>query len=1029
MDEGIYESLHTEGLRARIEASGLLSDRRAVEKADQPHVLARHVAHIVERAIASEKDESERINLANRLLALAGDAESPVLAPPEQLARLYRLPVPPGIADRTSTRPATPLSEVALLTNGGQGEPSVGHELKAEIASADRVDLLCAFIKWSGVRLLDAELQALAEAGKPFRVITTTYLGSTERKTLDRLAQKYGADVRVQYDALRTRLHAKAWMFHRDSGFDTAYIGSSNLSNVALIDGVEWNVRLSQVATPSLLNKFRATFECYWSEDPGFEEYIPERDGERLDRALREASGVTSSGSITINVSGLDVRPYPYQQTMLDEVQAEREVHDRHRNLVVAATGTGKTVLAALDYRRLVPAGGKRPRLLFVAHAREILVQAQRTFREVLADGAFGELLVKGQRPDRWDHVFASVQSLKQEVLDTLDPLHFDVIIIDEFHHAAAPTYERLIDHFAPTELVGLTATPERADGLDIRGYFGGKTATELRLWDALGAELLCPFHYFGIADGTDLTAIAWKAGKYDQNALGQLYTGNDARVRMVLRAVQDKLADPAQMRALGFCVSVEHARYMADKFTDAGIPSVMVSGQTGDDARRQALSDLRDRRINTIFSVGVFNEGLDIKEVDTVLMLRPTESATIFLQQLGRGLRRTPDKAVLTVLDFVGHQREEFRWDKRLRALTGIPRGKVVNEVENGFPYLPSGCRIELDRQTQAFVLENVKRQLNLRRPQLVAEVRSAAEETLVGFLGATGIDLSSVIKGDRSWTALRREAGIDLAFPPGPREAELLRRSQVFAHVDDEVRVSGYKRLIASDTRYDDMSETDRLLAKMLFFTIWPDGGKPVFASYDECLDTLRKEKAATGEFIEIMDLAHDSTRHVTFPLEGELATLPLRVHARYSREEILAGLGQASLSDRPSTFVAGVKWIPERNIDALFINLVKTEDTFSPTTMYRDYAISKDEFHWESQSRTALASPAGQRYVHGGSSVLLFVRITKTGEYGAEPYVLLGTAICQSYEGERPIGITWALDHAMPSEMFQSMSSISL
>ncbi|GAA1091912.1 DUF3427 domain-containing protein [Tsukamurella spumae] len=1019
MEEGIYESLHTAELRDRIKATGLQSDTRVVEKADQPHVLARHVASIVERAIAGEKDESERIKLANSLLSLAGEPDSPILDPAAQLARLYQLPAP-GVVDRTSTRPETPLSEVALLTNSGRGEPSIGHELKAEIASADRVDLLCAFIKWSGVRLLETELQALADASKPFRVITTTYLGSTERKTLDRLARKYGAEVRVQYDALRTRLHAKAWMFHRDSGFDTAYIGSSNLSNVALIDGVEWNVRLSKVATPSLLNKFRATFETYWSEDPGFEEYIPDRDGERLDRALREASGLTTSGNVTINVSGLDVRPYSYQQTMLDELQAEREVHDHHRNLVVAATGTGKTVLAALDYRRLFPAGGKRPRLLFVAHTREILVQALRTFREVLADGAFGELLVNGQRPERWEHVFASVQSLKQDVLDILDADHFEVIVVDEFHHGAAPTYRRLVDHFAPRELVGLTATPERADGLDVREYFGGRIATELRLWDALGAELLCPFHYFGIADGTDLTAIAWKAGKYDQSALGHLYTGNDARVRMVLKAIQDKLADPAQMRALGFCVSIEHAQYMADKFTEAGIPSVMVSGQTGSDARRQALSDLRDRRVNAIFSVDVFNEGLDIKEVDTVLMLRPTESATIFLQQLGRGLRRTPDKAVLTVLDFVGHQREEFRWDKRLRALTGIPRGRLVKEVENEFPYLPSGCRIELDRQTQAFVLENVKRQLNLRRPQLVAEVRSAGEDTLAGFLAATGIDLASVVRGDRSWTGLRREAGVDLAFSPGPREPELLRRSQVFAHVDDEVRVDGYKRIIASDAKYDDMSETDQLLAKMLFFTLWPDGGRPVFGSYDDGLDALRTEMAATGEFIEIIDLAYDASRHVTYPLQGELADLPLHVHARYSREEILAGLGQASLADRPNTFVAGVKWIPERNIDALFINLVKTEGTFSPTTMYRDYAVSPDEFHWESQSRTAVDSPTGRRYVSGASNVLLFVRRTKTGEFGSEPYTFLGGARRVSHEGERPIAITWKLDRAMTFDL---------
>lgn len=1027
MEEGIYESLHTADLRDRIKATGLQSDTRAVEKADQPHVLARHVASIVERAIAGEKDESERIKLANSLLAVAGDVDSPILDPATQLARLYQLPVP-GVVDRTSTRPETPLSEVALLTNSGRGEPSIGHELKAEIASADRVDLLCAFIKWSGVRLLETELQALADAGKPFRVITTTYLGSTERKTLDRLAEKYGAEVRVQYDALRTRLHAKAWMFHRDSGFDTAYIGSSNLSNVALIDGVEWNVRLSKVATPSLLNKFRATFETYWSEDPGFEEYIPDRDGERLDRALREASGLTSSGNVTINVSGLDVRPYPYQQTMLDELQAEREVHDRHQNLVVAATGTGKTVLAALDYRRLIPSGGKRPRLLFVAHTREILVQAQRTFREVLADGAFGELFVNGQRPERWDHVFASVQSLKEDTLDTLGADHFEVIVVDEFHHGAAPTYRRLVDHFSPRELVGLTATPERADGLDVREYFGGRIATELRLWDALGAELLCPFHYFGIADGTDLTAIAWKAGKYDQTALGQLYTGNDARVRMVLKAIQDKLADPTQMRALGFCVSIEHAQYMADKFTEAGIPSAMVSGKTGDDARRQALSDLRDRRINVIFSVDVFNEGLDIKEVDTVLMLRPTESATIFLQQLGRGLRGTPDKAVLTVLDFVGHQREEFRWDRRLRALTGIPRGKLVKEVEHDFPYLPSGCRIELDRQAQSFVLENLKRQLNLRRQQLVAEVRAAGEDTLVGFLEATGIDLASVIGGDRSWTGLRREAGIDLAFGSGPRESQLLKAGYFLANVEDSSRIEAYRRILSGGRIFGDLPSTDQAWARMLLAGLWASSKDLAFADFDDALEAVRSERMACLEFLEILEIAFDRSRlQEKKPEKGRVNVVPtLSVHARYSSAEILAALGLGTASKPSMLHGVGVKYVEDKNADALFVTIQKNANHFSPTTLYRDYVISPTQFHWESQSGTAQSSLVGRRYLSRASKVLLFCRHSSTDDFGTAPFLYLGPAQLDSFEGSRPISIVWRLEEAMPESVFLALST---
>ena len=368
------------------------------------------------------------------------------------------------------------------------------------------------------------------------RVVTTTYMGATERRALDRLVREFGAEVKIQYDAQRTRLHAKAWLFRRDTQFDTAYVGSSNLSRAALLDGVEWNVRLSRIATPTLMAKFIATFDTYWN-DASFETYDPDRDRDRLDDALAEASGQRGAGGLTISLSGLEVRAYPYQAEMLESLAVERTVHDRHRNLVVAATGTGKTVIAALDYRSLCePGQQERPSLLFVAHRQEILNQSLRTYREVLADASFGELYVGGSRPERWKHVFASVQSLHSYGVANLPVDAYEIVVIDEFHHAEASTYRALLDHLQPRELLGLTATPERADGVDVRSFFGGRTAAELRLWDALSDGLLTPFHYFGIADGTDLSAIQWSRGGYDLGSLSNLYTGNDARAAIVLR-------------------------------------------------------------------------------------------------------------------------------------------------------------------------------------------------------------------------------------------------------------------------------------------------------------------------------------------------------------------------------------------------------------------------------------------------------------------------------------------------------------
>jgi len=574
MLEGLYESLVTRRMRQALDGLDVLMPvTGTVDEADEPEVLSRHVRAAVLRALEGERDPDRRREMVNRILEDLTAHEDILLEAPSQLLSLTR-PGAPGqvtLVDR-GRRPATPLSEAALLTNA-HGEPAMGSELRAELTSTDHVDLLCAFVKWHGIRLLERELSDLRDRRVRLRVITTTYMGATERIALDRLVVNFGAEVRIQYDALRTRLHAKAWLFRRNTGFDTAYVGSSNLSRAALLDGVEWNVRLSSVATPALLEKFSATFDTYWN-DPSFELYNPSTDRDRLDDALAEAGGSRAHDRVTLGLSGLEVRPYPHQTQMLESLDVERKVHHRHRNLIVAATGTGKTVVAALDYKWLSLEAGRRPKLLFVAHRREILQQSMRTYREVLADPEFGELYVGGARPERGDVVFASVQSLTAYGVGNIPAGAYEVVVIDEFHHAEARTYRRILDHLAPRELLGLTATPERGDGVDVRDFFDGRTAAELRLWDALSADLLTPFHYFGVADGTDLQHVDWRAGAYDTATLSNLYTGNEVRARIVLKTVEDKIADLSAMKAIGFCVSVAHADYMTRVFTAAGIPS-----------------------------------------------------------------------------------------------------------------------------------------------------------------------------------------------------------------------------------------------------------------------------------------------------------------------------------------------------------------------------------------------------------------------------------------------------------------------
>jgi superfamily II DNA or RNA helicase/HKD family nuclease len=1025
--EGIYEKVRTIDLDRAIERMEpqLVAEFSDVDAAEAPAVLARHVSHAIRRVITNESDADEQVAIVNEVLRLVRAPDEQLPGSIEQLVALVN-PLTPR--PRATSRPVTPLSQAALLTNAVD-EPSLSTELRAELGSADRVDLLCAFIRWHGLRVLEAPLTGLRDRGVPFRVLTTTYVGATERRAVDELVQRFGAQVRINYETQSTRLHAKAWLFRRNSGYDTAFVGSSNLSRSALVDGLEWNVRLSGVATPDLIRKFAATFDTYW-ESNAFVPYDPAVHADRLDDALALAGNRGGQTSAVISLAGLEVRPLPHQEEILEGLDAERAVHGRHRNLVVAATGTGKTVVAALDYRKLIrETYGRDLSLLFVAHRKEILDQSLRTYRETLADGSFGEAYVAGTRPERWRHVFASVQSLSTYGITNLAPDHFDVVVIDEFHHAEAATYRRILDHLRPLELLGLTATPERADGVDVRSFFDNRTAYELPLWEALAADLLVPFHYFGVADDVDLSAVEWKRGAYDIEGLDQLYTGNDARAVKVLRELRDKVTDVGRMRALGFCVSVAHAQYMARVFREAGISSIAVSGLTSARERAAAIDGLRRGEVNALLAADLFNEGLDIPEVDTVLFLRPTQSATVFLQQLGRGLRRAPGKAVLTVLDFIGQHRREFRFDVRYRALTGAGRRTLERDIEHGFPFLPSGSQIVLDRVSQQVVLANVRAQLEMTRRQLVADVRSYGDLSLAQYLDEAGRELADVFRSNGSWTALRRDAG--LATPPsGPDEDSLLRRVAAFAHVDDQERAGAYSQLAdPSGPAYDELSGREQRLARMLFFTLWPNRGG--FKTYDDGLAHLRRHPAVCAEIRELVALSMDQGRHVPASLGLGLQHIPLASHARYRREELLSALDWTSLERAARGAVTGVAWAEKMQTDALMVNLHKSEKEFSPTTMYRDYAISPELFHWESQNTTSTDSPAGRRYLHHrelGTHVVLFVRDAPRDEIGAAPFLCLGRASYVEHRGERPIAITWRLHRPMPADTFASASVIA-
>ena len=1029
---GIYEDLLTSVLEAEIqlrESEGWKIQLDKVDSTIRSEVLARHVyvqlRGALDRIPGKEATKTQKqIELVNRLVSILAEHGAPQ---DEQVSVDSQLLLSAidhvALASDSLPRPTLPLRQTSLLVNSRR-DAQISSEINREIPSANRIDLLCAFVRYSGLRLFRDELRTRIKAGVPVRVIASVYTGSTERRALDELVE-LGAQVKVSYDTTRTRLHAKAWLFHRKSGLHTAYIGSSNLTKTAQVDGLEWNVRVSAVENLPVIERFSATFEQYWQE-PEFESYDPKKNAEKLDRAL---SGQKDSdfgfGGLQ---SFIDVSPKPHQAEALEALESER-LRGNCRNLVVAATGTGKTWIAAFDFKRMFTQGLVKS-LLFVAHRKEILEQSRQVFQLVLRDAGFGELLVGGQRPVAGHYVFASIQSLANH-LDNFQSEDFDIVIVDEFHHAAAKSYEQLLGCLKPIFLLGLTATPERADGQSVLEWFDGRIAYESRLWDALELALLCPFHYFGINDTTDLSGVKFERGRYVLNDLENVLTGDQMRATRICQAVEKYVTQPRKMRALGFCAGIGHAHLMAREFNGFNYSAVALDANTPVNERRQALDDLRKGKLQIIFTVDIFNEGVDIPEVDTVLMLRPTESATIFLQQLGRGLRSCEGKQVLTVLDFVGQVRREYRYDVRYRALLGGTRHQVRQAVEADFPLLPPGCALRLDRIAKQTVLRNLKESVQNARTRMVEDLCILGPDArLHDFMREANLDLEDIYanpgKG-HCFFELRRKAGFTDDSSLSDGQASILRTIGRLIYVNDMERLQFWRSILESDSPrpISELEGRAFRLGLMLFAILAGSNQLPITRA-DEVIKRVRQSSELRSELLDLLNILEDRIR--TVPIETNLTNLvPLKSHCTYSLAEIMAAFKRTDRNHALLKPQVGVlRDRPTRTL-LLFVTLEKSDKDYSPSTRYADYPISQILFHSESQNSASPDTLIGKSFINherDNTNVVMFVRQRKSDGKGVtQPYHCLGLVHYVSHQSEKPMKVIWKLEHPMPAWLFEA------
>lgn len=1047
LQHGLYEQVINDQLAGEL--SSVEEARKAVasiDKAEASKVLSQYLSDIVQQGLDNVADNggdvSAQVELANRIVNLIKDStneadfsEKCVDKKAEQLLAILkendpRLAV--GKNAKDLSRPETSIAQSSLFT-GAIHEPQMYTELKKEIVSADRIDMLVSFIKWSGLRLIIDELKEFTENGGELRIITTSYMGATDVKAIEELRNLPNTKIKVSYDTKRTRLHAKTYVFYRNTGFTTAYVGSSNLSNAAISSGLEWNVKVTKKDLPETIDKISATFESYWNSCEF--EYYNENQKERLAKALKAEKYFDSNNP---EVYTMDVTPYSYQQEILDKLEAERTVRGHYRNLVVAATGTGKTVISALDYKRFRSKNkGKPCRLLFVAHREEILRQSLYTFRAVLKDANFGDLFVGNSKPDNIENLFISIQTFNsQDFTSKTEPDYYDYIIVDEFHHAAAPTYQKLLEYYKPAILLGLTATPERMDGKSILTYFDNRIAAEIRLPEAIDRKLLCPFQYFGVTDNVDLDSLKWSRGGYDKSELSNVYTFSgaiaDRRADLVISSVLKYVTDIDDVKGLGFCVSVEHAEFMSNYFNEHGIPSMFLTGASPDEERKAAKNHLINGEVRFIFVVDIYNEGVDIPEVNTVLFLRPTESLTVFLQQLGRGLRLSENKECLTVLDFIGQANKKYNFKDKFAALLYNSSCSIDKEIEDSFISVPKGCYIQLEKKAAKYILDNIKASYGNTRG-LTSLIKTFSNDSdlelnLTNFIDYYHFDLREIYKFS-SFSRLCARAGVIENFDE-PVEEKLTKAFVRFAVIDSRRLISFLLNILTNidNTDFVNFSPIEKRMLQMFYVTVWGEAIEEW--NSEEMLDnlySLSDSPIMLGELIELLRYRFEKIDFIDEPVDLGFDS-PLDLHCTYTRDQLLVAMDFL----RPATVREGIKWLSDKKLDVFFITLIKTQKNYSETTMYKDYSISELLFHWQSQSTTSEGSPTGQRYIHHrerGSKVLLFVREFKTDHItgGAEAYTFLGTANYVKHEGSKPMNITWHLDRPIPAKFLKKTNKL--
>lgn len=909
------------------------------------------------------------------------------------------------------------------------------------------IDLVVSFILDSGIRLLQPRFQDLLDRGGRIRIVTGDYLDVTEPTALRRLLDLHGNVHRWVFEAGQTSFHPKSWIFHFATGGGIAIVGSSNLSESALRSGIEWNYRVYD----------RSMKEGWKDVARGFDELLThpelqpltadwiegyERRRVVFDRPRRAFAEVEAEPPLP------PIVPHPIQVRALRALKDTRTA-GYTAGLVVLATGLGKTWLSAFDSMEF-------GRVLFVAHRDEILTQALSTFRSVRPDARFGRYT--GEQKDlEAEALFASIQTLgRSHHLKNFPPDAFDYIVVDEFHHAAAPTYRALIAHFRPKFLLGLTATPERTDGGDLLGLCQENLVFRCDLFEGITERRLSPFHYFGVPDEVDYAQIPWRSGAFDEAKL----TSALATQSRAQNAFEQFLAHRGKM-AIGFCCSILHADFMARFFNDRRIRAAAIHSGESSAPRETTLDSLKAGELDIVFAVDILNEGVDLPDIDTILMLRPTESSIIWLQQFGRGLRLSDKKTHLTVVDYIGNHRVFLT---KARALLNVADGErpltlALEAVRKKEAQFPPGCEVTYDLKALDLLQQ-------LLRPTRQAD---ALEAFYIDFRERRGTRPTALevfhagfdphVRSHGSWFGFVSHMG-DL----NEKEVQIVRRHGAFLRSLSITHMTrGYKMLLlramiaegafpgeialnqlvrqfiaiaARNPKFkQDVSvplkpsvQLERLIVENPI-AAWTGGrstGGTAYFSFDgrTFATTFAVAPDQQSTFVDLAEEIIDfrvgqylarADETIKEPSRDKQPERRLELWQDYSREEIPPLFGTKF---SPGNWNAGMVTIGK---DLILLMTLKKGD-LAIGNEYDDAFVNARTFRWHTQSRTSTTSTHG-KIISGtlsGYRVHLFVRPTKLRDKSAAPFTYCGEISFVDWSGEKPITVTSRLSESVPRRL---------